>query len=185
MHAQRRIEAIRSTLDPESTPSAVRAAVRECEASTPIGAILSTLACEDFLGAVIEAAEDRDPAVEAAWLTLAAVGATRVREILAWTATELLDGTAVAELLLSHRHEIMAACKLRAEAASSEEQWGAWLLLSHLEEETLSRLVKGRPRLRACWQRLGDRLVDPLASSRHAAPAHEAGLLSAPRPAAA
>lgn len=163
MHTQRRIEAIGSTLEEDSIPSLVRAAVKAVEASTPIGAILSTLANEDYLAAVIEAAEGRDPIEEDAWLTLAAVGASRVREILAWRATDLLDPQEVAGLLFSHSHEIKAACKRRAEASQADAQWGAWLLLGHLDAERLARLVRGRPRLRARWQQMR-------ASGRHGGP---------------
>lgn len=149
MHVMRRIEAIKSGADGDISPSAIRGAVEQVEASTPIGAVLSTVVSEEYLPALIEASEDRSPAEEHAWLTLAAAGSSTVRNVLGWRATDLLDPRAVAEVLVSHPHEMRAECERRAQSAGTDEGYGAWMVLACLAPDNFQRLVIGRPRLRA------------------------------------
>ncbi|HEY5052536.1 MAG TPA: hypothetical protein VII45_03920 [Solirubrobacterales bacterium] len=165
MHPMRRIEAIKSEFDGEISPAAIRHAVREAEASTPIGAILSTLASEDFLPALIEAAEGRCAPEERAWLTLAAAGALKVRLALAWRATDLIDPEALVEVLLSHRDEIKAECERRADRCHSDEQQGGWLLLAFLRPSQLRRLISARPRLRMHWRQMREERSQPRRST--------------------
>jgi hypothetical protein len=160
LHPMRRIEEIKSATEGELEASEIRKAAKLLEATTPVGAILATVAREEFGPALFEAANDRSAPQERAWLTLAAAGAERARLCLAWRASELLDPKAIVEVLIAERHNLREACQRRAEQAGSEDERGAWLLLSWLKGAELRRLVRGRPCLHACYRQMRAKLDD-------------------------
>lgn len=133
----------------EESASMVRQAAIEIQRSTPLGILLSTVAAHDFEAAVLEAAEDRCPAEEDAWLTLAGAGAEQTRLALAWAAASLVDAEQVIQLALRTRrpHVARAVCTRLAESAHDDEHWGAWQLLSWIAPTQLRAMVKAHPRI--------------------------------------
>lgn len=155
MHSMRHVEEIKSTLGPgEEGAAEVRAAVRLLERETPIAAVLAAAASEDFPAALVRAAEGRAPAARSAWFTVAAAGARRARQILAWRASEALRPAEVAEAIAGRGGGPRAGCAHRAATATGDDA-GAWRLLSCLSAVELRRLVRGRPALAAHYRRVG------------------------------
>lgn len=117
------------------------------EASTPIGALMASVAPRQFTLAILEAACERPRGEELAWLTLAAAGPVKTRLALAERAVELLDPDEVIEAAFEEG-SLAAPCERRAAQAAGDEHWGAWLLLSRLRRRDLRRLLEARPELR-------------------------------------
>jgi hypothetical protein len=145
MHSDSRIDEIRADHGGSISAPVIRDAVRIVERSTPAGVVLLTVATRDFLGAMVEAAEDRNSEEERAWLTLAAAGSRKVRLALAWQAANLLPRASVVDLLVNHVGDLRAECERRAEVSHEDEIQGPWLLLSYLWPRELARLVKAHP----------------------------------------
>ena len=154
MHPMRRMEEIKSSVEGEMDASAIRGAAKLLEASMPAAAVLGPLASEEFLPAILRAAEGRPAAEERAWLTLAAAGPRRARLSLAWRASQLLDAEELVEAFVANRDDLRGACRRRAARSAEEDVQAAWLLLSWLTARQLRRLLRGRPRLAACYRRM-------------------------------
>jgi len=147
MHPMRRIELIRSTLaDGEEGAAEIRAAARLLERTFSSGEVLGAVADPDFPGALVAAAQGCGASEEHAWLTLAAAGPRRARQVMAWRASELVDAdqlTAVAgKKGRARRRGFRRLASGRGEAAAAA---GAWALLAHLHQGELRRLVRARP----------------------------------------
>lgn len=154
MHPMRRIEEIKSTLEEgEAGAAEIRAATRLLEASSPVGEVLGAVAAREFTAALIARSQNCPAPEERAWLTLAAAGARRARQTLAWRATEALQAAEVAEVFVSHRAHLQEECRQRAGLAADEDVAGAWALLSWLSSRELLRLLHGRPALAGHYRR--------------------------------
>jgi hypothetical protein len=152
LHPMRRIEEIKSTLsDGEDGAAEIRAAARELEASEPLAAILAALAEEEFPAALIAHAEGAPEATERAWLTLAAAGPRRARQVLAWRAGLLLSPAELVEACLSRRPR--AEHERRARRAADPEAAAAWGLLAHLRARELRAMVRARPATAGAYRR--------------------------------
>lgn len=124
-----------------------RRALGLIEAHVPIGPLMADVAIDPFGQIMLEAAESSRGEEEAlAWLTLAAAGPGRTRGALADRAAALLD-PGVLEGLLDDEDR-RGVCQERAEAARSEEEWGAWLLVGRLSRRQLERAIGAHPRRR-------------------------------------
>jgi hypothetical protein len=146
LHPARLIEAIRSGLgDAETTAAEVRAAARVLEASEGLEVVLlATGAAEDLTVVAIDRAA-RCPAPERdAWLTLAAVGAARARQCLAWRACRVLEVEALASALVGTLRP-RRACRVRGRRARAGEERAAWRLLAALDGADLRRLAAAHP----------------------------------------
>ena len=117
------------------------------ETTTPIGALMATVAPREFTPAIIEAARERPAGEKLAWLTLGAAGAVRTRLALAGRAVELVDPDELIEVVVMCRGSLAPPCAERAERASGDEEWGAWLLLGRLRRGELRALIEARPEL--------------------------------------
>lgn len=154
MHALRRIEEIRSTLeDGEEGAAEIRAAARALEAVTDVGEVLAAVADRDFPDVLIAAAEGRPPEVERAWLCLAAAGARRARQVLAWRASRLLDPAELAAVATMRRRPRERAFGRLAASAGDPGAAAAWSLLARLRRSELRALVRARPTLAAAHRR--------------------------------
>ena len=173
MHPMRRIEEIKSTLEEgEAGATEIRAAARLLEASTPAGEVLAVVAAKEFTATLIARSQNCPAPEERAWLTLAAAGACRARQTLAWRATEALQATEVAEVFVSHRAGLQEECRRRAGLAAEEDAAGAWALLSWLSSRELLRLLHGRPALAGHYRRVLAKLSGAtVVSPRLASPA--------------
>ncbi len=116
------------------------------EASTPIGALMATVAPREFTPTMLDAAQGRPQGEVLAWLTLAAAGPVKTRLALAERAVEIVNPDALVEVLLEEG-SLAGPCERRAAQAAGDEQWGAWLLLARLRRRELRRLVEARPEL--------------------------------------
>jgi hypothetical protein len=169
MHPMRRMEEIKSTLqDAEESAVEVRAATRLLERSVPIGEILAAVVEKEFPGTLIAASRGCDGEEERAWLTLAAVGPRRARQILAWRASQLLDPAELAARALERRRIRAREFGRRAASAGELADAAAWRLLAELSGAELRALVRARPtlagayrRCRACRGRVPTRLLSP------------------------
>ena len=147
MHPIRQMEAIRSTLDDgEEGAAEIRAAARRLERTVPIDEILAAVVDPDFPMALMRASLGCEPAVETAWLTLAAAGSRRARQVLAWRASQLLDP---AELAGAAQSAPDGSCRfeLKATAAKDAGAAAAWRLLAFLSGKELGAMVRARPAL--------------------------------------
>jgi hypothetical protein len=180
MHSDERLDAIRREHGGSIDATAIRDAVRTVEASTPVWAVLSTVATLDFVPALMEAAEDRTPEEERAWLTLAAAGARKVRLCLAWQAASLLPPASVIEVLVNHAGDLRAECERRADASHDDEIQGPWLLLSCLWPRELRRLVKAHPRMSGRYRHALNERNARARRERAADRLHAAGASAAP-----
>jgi hypothetical protein len=128
----------------EVSSKRVRRAADLVEAHTPIGALLATVTTDPFRPTMLEAARGCPEEEEAlAWLTLAAAGPGKTAGLLADRAAALLDpGTLEA---LVEDEDRRSVCAGRAETARSEEEWGAWLLVSRLSRRQLERAIDAHP----------------------------------------
>jgi hypothetical protein len=155
LHQTRLIEAIRSTMwDPESAAAEIRAAARVLEASGSLAELLGAVLTEGFPAEMIARAARRPGPEERAWLTLAAAGARRTRQCLAWRASQALDAGELAAALASAPRGPRRACRRRAAGAGSAEERAAWLLLATLRRGELRRLAEGRPAIAVHYRKL-------------------------------
>jgi len=154
LHPIRRIEAIKSALGSgEEDAAEIRAAAHLLERSAPVAQVLAAVAEAEFPDALIEASRDRAGSEERAWLTLAAAGARRARQVLAWRASELLDPAELGAVALQRRRvRVQSFERLAAEAEESGAS-AAWRLLAHLRGSELRSLVRARPALAAAYRR--------------------------------
>jgi hypothetical protein len=121
------------------------------EADSPVGALMSTLAAREFTEVMLEAAQQRPRPELLAWMTVAAAGPNRARRAVAKRATQIVAPRELVEVLLGGG-DVRAACERRAEQATSEEEWGAWLLLAGLRGRELRRLVERQAPLRRRYE---------------------------------
>jgi hypothetical protein len=129
----------------EVSDKRVERAVELVEGHTPIGALLATVATDPFKPTMLEAAQGcREEEEALAWLTLAAAGARKTGGALACRAVALLD-LGVLEAIAADEDR-RRTCGERAEAARSEEDWGAWLLVGRLGRGRLERAIEADPR---------------------------------------
>lgn len=140
-----------------------RRALELVEAHTPTGALLATVSTDPFRPTMLEAAQGCHEEEEAlAWLTLAAAGPGKIWGLLADRAAALLD-LGVLEAL-AEDEDRRGACAGRAETARSEEEWGAWLLVSRLSGRQLERAIDAHPRRQdGAKRRRGDRINPQIA----------------------
>jgi len=148
MDPKAQIAAIRRAAGGEVSPSEIRQAAKVIETSTPRGILMSVAAAEEFVPALLEAAEGTPAAEETAWLTLAAAGPKRTRLALAWFGVTLVDRAQLVDVAIHSRQvDSRKVCAQLAEAAADDESWGAWLLFAHMLPSQLRRMVKAHPRL--------------------------------------
>lgn len=121
------------------------------EAETPVGALMSTLAAREFTDVILDAAQNRARPELLAWMTIAAAGPSRVRRALARPASQIVAPHELVDVVLAGG-DTRAACEQCAEAATSEEEWGAWLLLARLRGRDLRRLVERQTTLRRPYE---------------------------------
>jgi hypothetical protein len=121
------------------------------EAETPVGALMSTLAAREFTDVVLDAAQGRSRPELLAWMTIAAAGPRAARRALAKRASEIVAPHELVEVLIAGG-DLHAACEQRAEAATGEEEWGAWLLLARLRGRDVRRLVERQAPLRRRYE---------------------------------
>ena len=117
------------------------------EAVNPIGALMSTFANRDFRETLIDVAEDRPEPETLAWMTVAAAGRWRTRRALLSRAVRIVAPHTLVDVLLS-REKFAEACAVQAEAATEDNEWGAWLLLGTLRPRDVRRAAKAQPDLR-------------------------------------
>jgi hypothetical protein len=155
LHPIRRIEEIRSTLDSgEEGAAEVRAAERLLEQSVPIGEVLAAVADAEFPAGLIAASRGCEAQEERAWLTLAAAGPRRSRQVLAWRASQLLDSAELAALALKRGPARARKFERLAVAAEEPGAAAAWRLLAHLSGSELRAMVRARPALAAAHRRV-------------------------------
>jgi hypothetical protein len=146
----RRVEEIKSaTEDGVVDPAALTRAVEVVESSTPIGAVMATVATDEFMPALIEAAEERSVEHELAWLTMAAVGPDRARRVLAKRAAAMVDPGTLIEVLIEHGDELRHACDAEADHCGDDERQGAWSLLGTMTAPGLESVVWSSQALRS------------------------------------
>lgn len=154
MDPLRRIEGINCALaSGEAGAAEIRAAARTLESSVPAGEVLAAVADRCFPSALIAAAEDCAASEESAWLTLAAAGAGRARQVLAWRASQLLDPGELATLAMKRRRPRARGFARRAVKANDPGASAAWSLLAHLSVSELRAIVRARPALAAARRR--------------------------------
>lgn len=141
------IKEIKRAAGGEVGGASIARSVELIEASTPIGALMATVAPREFTPVMLDAAQGRPREEVLAWLTLAAAGPVKTRLALAERAVEIVNADALVELLVA-RSDTAQRCAEHAEQAEGEESWGAWLVLSRLRRNELRRLVEARPDLR-------------------------------------
>lgn len=152
MHPMRRIEMIKSTLGSgEDGAAEIRAAARVLERSVPAGDVLAAVADSRFPSALVAAARPCAEPEERAWLTLAAAGPERARQVLAWRATQLLDPAELVTLAMERRGARRRGFKRLSTATT--DQAAAWGLLAHLRVRELRAIVRARPALAAIHRR--------------------------------
>jgi hypothetical protein len=125
----------------------LRRSLEMLEAANPIGALMATLAVDGFKPTMLDVARDRPESEVLAWMTVAASGPDRPRRALAARATEILSPQTLLEVLTG-RGEFRDRCAVAAEAASSEEEWGALQLLGQLRHSDVRRIAEREPSLR-------------------------------------
>ena len=150
----RRIEAINWSLDAgEEGAAEIRAAAQALEAVTDVGEVLTAVADLQFPRGLIAAAGGCAEPEERAWLTLAAAGARRARQVLAWRASQLVDSTELAVPAMKRRRARERAFERLAATASDPAAAAAWTLLAHLRGSELRAMVRARPALAAAHRR--------------------------------
>lgn len=150
----RRIEEIKSTLDGgEDGAAEIRAAARLLEQSVPVDEVLAAVAEAEFPGALIAASRDCECLEQRAWLTLAAAGPRRARQILGWRASQLLDSAALAALALQRGPARARRFEQLSVAADEPGAAAAWRLLAHLRGSEFRAMVRARPALAAAYRR--------------------------------
>lgn len=157
MHPKAQIAEIRRAAGGEVSPTAIRQAAKLIEVSTPRGILMSVAAADEFVPALLEAAEGEPPAEEKAWLTLAAAGPKRARLALAWFGATLVDRDQLVDVALHARQaDSRNVCAQLADASTDDEAWGAWSLFAHLLPSQLRRMVKAHPCLRGKYRAARD-----------------------------
>jgi hypothetical protein len=148
----RRIEGIKCALAPgEEEAAEIRAAARALERAVSPAEVFAAVADPEFPGALIAAAEGSEPEVETAWLTLAAAGPRRARQVLAWRASQVLRPAELVALTMMRRR---ARERGFARAAGGAGVRGAaFSLLAHLSSSELRAMVRARPALAAAHRR--------------------------------
>ena len=149
MHPIRRMEAIRSTLlDCETGAAEIRAAARLLEGTVSVGRILEVVVDPEFPRAAVRASLGCEAAEETAWVTIAAAGSRRARQVLAWRASQLLDPAELVEAAEATpdgpRH-----LEEKAGMASHRSAAAAWRLLARLSGSELKAMLRARPALAA------------------------------------
>lgn len=145
----RRIEAIKCSLDAgEEGATEIRAAARALEALTDVGEVLTAVADPEFPSALIAGAQPE----ESTWLTLAAAGARRARQVLAWRASQLVDSGELAAVAMKRRRARERGFEHLAASAEPSAS-AAWALLAHLQGGELRAMVRARPALAAAHRR--------------------------------
>ena len=84
-------------------------------------------------------------------MTIAAAGPRAARRALAQRATQIVAPHELVEVLIAGG-DLHAACEARAESATGEEEWGAWLLLARLRGRDIRRLVERQASLRRRYE---------------------------------
>lgn len=152
MDPMRRIEGIRCALaGGEEEAAEIRAAARALERAVSSGEVLAALADPEFPRALIAAAVGSEPELETAWLTLAAAGPRRVRQVVAWRASQLLDPAELVALAIKGRRARERG--FARGAATGGERGAAFSLLAHLSSSELRAMVRARPALAAAHRR--------------------------------
>ncbi len=145
------IKQVKSTAGGEIAKEGIERSLALIEADTPTGALMSTLASREFTDVMLDAAQNRPRPELLAWMTIAAAGPSRVRRLVAKRASQIVPPHELVEVLVAGG-DLRAACEQRAEQATSEEEWGAWLLLAGLRGRELRRLVERQASLRRRYQ---------------------------------
>jgi hypothetical protein len=149
MHQIRRIEEIRSTMDKgEKGAGEIRAAACLLEGAFGVGDVLTAVSSPDFPDPLVAAADGCGAQEEIAWLTLAAAGAQRARQVLAWRASLLLDPAEVVTLTACRRRDRRRGFEILV-ATAPEPAAAAWALLASLDARDLRAMVTARPALAA------------------------------------
>jgi hypothetical protein len=142
------MEAIRSTLDDgEGGAAEIRAAARRLEQVLPVAEVLAAVADPEFPGALVGASRSCEALEERAWLTLAAASPRRVRQVLAWRASQMLDPAELAAVARKRRSATPRKFEQLAAAAEDPGAAAAWRVLVHLRRSELRALVRARPAL--------------------------------------
>ena len=136
------------------------------EADSPVGALMSTLAAREFTDVMLDAAQQRPRPELLAWMTIAAAGPNRVRRAVAKRATQIVAPHELVEVLLAGG-DLRAACERCAKEATSEEEWGAWLLLAQLRGRDLRRLVERQAPLRRRYEAAQQEAKRPINPQLH------------------
>lgn len=158
MDPMRRIEGIKCALGgAEEEAAEIRAAARSLERKVAPGEILGAVADPDFPRALVAAAVDSEAEEETAWLTLAATGPRRVRQVLAWRASQLLDPVQLVTLAMKRRRPRERGFERVVATATDPGLVAAFSLLAHLSGRELRALVRARPALAAAHGRARSR----------------------------
>ncbi|HEU5105231.1 MAG TPA: hypothetical protein VFU11_05275 [Solirubrobacterales bacterium] len=154
MDPMRRIEGIKCAFGGcEEEAAEVRAAARTLERSFSPAEVFAAVLDQRFPRSLIAAAEGSKPEMETAWLTLAAAGPRRVRQVLAWRASQLLDPAKLAALAMAGRRARQRGFAHAAATAGDPGAAAAMSLLAHLTSRELRAMVRARPALDAAYRR--------------------------------
>jgi|GEM_PF-1207266 len=145
------IKEIKRTAGGEIAKEGIERSLALIEADTPTGALMSTLGSRKFTDIMLDAAQNRPRSELLAWMTIAAAGPGRVRRLVAKRASRIVAPHELVEVVVAGG-DVCAACEQRAEAATSEEEWGAWLLLARLRGRELRRLIERQASLRRRYE---------------------------------
>ncbi len=154
MDPMRRIEGIKCALvGGEEEAAEIRAAARALERAVSPAEVLAAVADPEFPSALIAAAVGSEPEVETAWLTLAATGPRRARQVLAWRACELLNPAELVALAMKRRRARERGFARAAATSGDPDAATAFSLLAHLSSVELRAMVRARPTLVAAHRR--------------------------------
>ena len=154
MDPMRRIEGIKCALGGgEEEAAEIRTAAQALERSVSPGEVLAAVADPEFPKALVAAAVGSEPSEETAWLTLAAVGPRRARQILAWRASQLLDPAELVTLAMKRRRARARGFARGVATATHPGAAAALSLLAHLSSCELRAMVRARPALAAAHSR--------------------------------
>lgn len=145
------IKEIKRTAGGEIAKEGIEHSLALIEAETPTGALMSTLASREFTDVILDAAQNRSRPELLAWMTVAAAGPGRVRRLLAKRASRIVAPHELVDVVVAGG-DMRATCEQRAEAAATEEEWGAWLLLAQLRGRDMRRLIERQAPLRRRYE---------------------------------
>jgi hypothetical protein len=145
------IKEIKRTAGGEIAKEGIERSLALIEAECPTGALMSTLASREFTDVMLDAAQNRPRPELLAWMTIAAAGPGRVRRFVAKRASQIVAPHEFVDVVVAGG-DLRAACAQRAEAASTEEEWGAWLLLAQLRGREMRRLIERQAPLRRRYE---------------------------------